>query len=175
MLADEEDHFLEEEFSVSEDDSEGSGSSMMMNKLIAKKISTVFSDYSADEDQNSNENYQSRMNLDAHKSTKQSASRMDNDMSTNCSTQGKKNSKLPEPTIHYNVPAPQMRPRISHFDMDLTDEEFLNIVVSELKKLNMENVTYKVFRKHFLPKHRKPTFSDYARFRKLEKVLLKTQ
>ena len=60
---------------------------------------------------------------------------------------------------------------IRHFEEPMTDEEFLEIVVNRLNSLEIE-VTYKVFKQEFLPKHRKPLFRDYARFRLLEKVLL---
>jgi hypothetical protein len=33
------------------------------------------------------------------------------------------------------------------------------------------NISYKTFEKEFLPQHRKPTFAEYLRFRKLENLI----
>jgi hypothetical protein len=61
---------------------------------------------------------------------------------------------------------------IWHFEVDLTDEEFLQVVLGRLQKLD-SHISYKIFQNEFLPKHKKPSFKDYARFRKLE-ILLTT-
>lgn len=61
--------------------------------------------------------------------------------------------------------------KIKHFEQDLSDEEFMDIVVNNLSKLRGD-ITYKQFRDQFLPKHRKPTFTDYTRLRRLEKIML---
>lgn len=59
---------------------------------------------------------------------------------------------------------------IRHFEEPLTDEQFLEIIVERLN--NMEDVTYKTIKEELLPKHRKPLFKDYLRFRLIETVLL---
>ncbi len=59
-----------------------------------------------------------------------------------------------------------------YFDLDLNDEEVMDLVYDRLSDIK-EPLTYKIFKAHLLPKHRKPTFSEYARLRKLEKIMLK--
>jgi hypothetical protein len=58
-----------------------------------------------------------------------------------------------------------------HFEQGLSDEEFLLVVIERFEKLN-SHISYNLFQAEFLPRHRKPTFSDYVRFRKLEKMML---
>ena len=60
---------------------------------------------------------------------------------------------------------------IKHFEVGATDDEFMDIVVNNLSKVNGD-ITYKIFRDQFLPRHRKPTFTDYSRLRRLEKIML---
>jgi hypothetical protein len=59
----------------------------------------------------------------------------------------------------------------SYFDEDLTDEEFLEVVIQKLKETGQSKITYKLFKQYFLPQHRKPNFNDYLRFRRLESRL----
>lgn len=61
--------------------------------------------------------------------------------------------------------------QIWYFEEDLTDEEFLQVMVEKFQAKKAK-LSYKVFKNEFLPKHRKPTFKDYARFRKLENLML---
>ena len=63
---------------------------------------------------------------------------------------------------------------IKHFEEPLTDEEFMIVIVDRLNNFECE-VTYKAFKQEFLPRHRKPLFKDYARFRMLETVLLEDE
>jgi hypothetical protein len=43
--------------------------------------------------------------------------------------------------------------------------------MDKLKNLESNNVSYKQFKKQFLPTHRKATFAEYSRFRKFEKLI----
>jgi hypothetical protein len=61
---------------------------------------------------------------------------------------------------------------VCHFDKGLEFDEFLKEVKSILKNMKCD-ITYNVFRKVCLPPHRKPTFSEYARFWKIEKLMVK--
>lgn len=61
--------------------------------------------------------------------------------------------------------------KIKHFEEDISEEEFMDIVINNLSKVEGD-ITYKMFREQFLPKHRKPSFADFARFRQLEKIML---
>lgn len=60
---------------------------------------------------------------------------------------------------------------IWHFEEDLTDQEFMDVIVGRLRKVEGD-ITYKMFKKELLPSHRKPNFMDFARYRKLEKIML---
>lgn len=59
---------------------------------------------------------------------------------------------------------------IKHFEEPLSDEEFLKIIIERLNQL--DDVTYKILKDELLPKHRKPSFRDYLRFRIIETILL---
>lgn len=61
-----------------------------------------------------------------------------------------------------------------HFEEKLTDDEFLQIVIGRLQHMS-SNLSYKRFEKEFLPQHRKPTFAEYLRFRKLENLISPTE
>ena len=60
---------------------------------------------------------------------------------------------------------------IKHFEEDLTDREFMKIVVKQLKQ-EEGDINYQIFKSKFMPKHRKPNFEDYLRLRRLEKIML---
>ena len=57
-----------------------------------------------------------------------------------------------------------------HFDKPMSDEQFLQIVVQKMEPLGLE-IAYDIFQDFFLPKHRKPSFSDWCRFRRLENLI----
>lgn len=60
---------------------------------------------------------------------------------------------------------------IKHFEEETSDDSFMDIVVGQLSSIDGD-ITYKEFRKALLPQHRKPSFTDYARLRRLEKIML---
>jgi len=60
---------------------------------------------------------------------------------------------------------------IRHFEEEISDSEFMDIIIDRLQGEDDE-VSYKKFKSEFLPKHRKPTFNDYLRFRRLETIML---
>jgi mannose-6-phosphate isomerase-like protein (cupin superfamily) len=62
------------------------------------------------------------------------------------------------------------REDVWHFDQEMTDEQFLQVVVHKMEPLGLE-IAYDVFQDFFLPKHRKPNFSDWCRFRRLENLI----
>lgn len=59
-----------------------------------------------------------------------------------------------------------------HFETEIDDDSFIEIATDRLSKIKGD-LNYKLFKKELLPQHRKPTFSDYLRFRRLEKIMLK--
>ena len=60
---------------------------------------------------------------------------------------------------------------IKHFESGLTDKEFMDVVVDRLRSIK-EDITYKMFKNELLPNYKKPSFGEYARFRKLEIAIL---
>lgn len=59
-----------------------------------------------------------------------------------------------------------------HFETKIDDKQFMEVVTERLSKIQ-GNISYRAFQKELLPQHRKPNFSDYFRFRKCEKIMLK--
>lgn len=62
--------------------------------------------------------------------------------------------------------------KFKHFETDVNDDEFMEIVINRLSKVKGD-LSYKIFKNQFLPQHRKPTFSDYNRLRRCEIIMLK--
>jgi hypothetical protein len=60
---------------------------------------------------------------------------------------------------------------VHYFDVDLSDGKLLLKIYDDLLKLNMEEIPNRTFLRHLLPRHRKPTFGDFVRFRRLEKIM----
>lgn len=74
-----------------------------------------------------------------------------------------------EPVNYKNMPEYE---KIRHFEEeDVTDDEFMDIVIDRLSHVDGD-ITYKMFRDQLLPTYRKPSFRDYTRFRRLEKIML---
>ena len=51
---------------------------------------------------------------------------------------------------------------------ELSDEEYLKRGVRKLRKIPPENITPRTFEKCFMPDDRKPSFSDFLQFRRVE-------
>ena len=67
---------------------------------------------------------------------------------------------------------PYQKNDLWYLDEDLDDDQLLDIVYENLSKIDGQ-ITYKIFKAQLLPKRRKPSFTEYARLRKFEKLMLK--
>jgi len=63
---------------------------------------------------------------------------------------------------------------IKHFEEDYTDKEFIKTISKKVSEIKTD-VTYLMFKKMFFPSHRKENFTDFVRWRRLEKIMISSK
>lgn len=82
------------------------------------------------------------------------------------------NMRYPSPIKNTSFIQNTEQDEIKHFETRLSDEEFMAVVAEQLEMVE-GHISYTLFKKIVLPQHRKPTFTDFLRFRKIEQLLIK--